>query len=71
MVKFAVVGHDAGFAISYALAADHPDRVDRRQTHAPQRSRFRVKADALLLFAQSRSGDLQPQLGGRACGNVP
>jgi pimeloyl-ACP methyl ester carboxylesterase len=27
--KFAVVGHDTGFAISYALAADHPERVDR------------------------------------------
>jgi pimeloyl-ACP methyl ester carboxylesterase len=27
--RFAVVGHDTGFAISYALAADFPDRVDR------------------------------------------
>jgi pimeloyl-ACP methyl ester carboxylesterase len=27
--RFAVVGHDTGFAISYALAADHPDRVAR------------------------------------------
>jgi pimeloyl-ACP methyl ester carboxylesterase len=27
--RFSVVGHDAGFAIGYALAADHPDRVDR------------------------------------------
>jgi pimeloyl-ACP methyl ester carboxylesterase len=27
--KFAVVGHDTGFAISYALAADHPERVER------------------------------------------
>ena len=27
--RFAVVGHDTGFAISYALAADHPERVDR------------------------------------------
>ena len=26
---FAVVGHDTGFAISYAVAADHSDRVDR------------------------------------------
>ena len=26
---FAVVGHDTGFSISYALAADHPDRVER------------------------------------------
>src|SRR5437868_5725205 len=27
--RFALVGHDTGFAISYALCADHPDRVDR------------------------------------------
>ena len=27
--RFAMVGHDTGFTISYALAADHPDRVDR------------------------------------------
>jgi pimeloyl-ACP methyl ester carboxylesterase len=27
--RFAVAGHDTGFAISYALAADHADRVDR------------------------------------------
>lgn len=27
--RFSVVGHDTGFAISYALAADHPDRVER------------------------------------------
>jgi pimeloyl-ACP methyl ester carboxylesterase len=27
--QFAVVGHDTGFAISYALAADHPHRVER------------------------------------------
>jgi pimeloyl-ACP methyl ester carboxylesterase len=27
--QFAVVGHDTGFAISYALAADHPERVER------------------------------------------
>jgi len=27
--RFAVVGHDTGFAISYALCADHPDQVDR------------------------------------------
>jgi pimeloyl-ACP methyl ester carboxylesterase len=27
--RFALVGHDTGFAISYALAADYPDRVDR------------------------------------------
>src|SRR4051795_13673690 len=27
--RFAVVGHDTGFAISYALAADHPHLVDR------------------------------------------
>ena len=27
--QFAAVGHDTGFAIGYALAADHPDRVAR------------------------------------------
>ncbi len=27
--RFALLGHDTGFAIGYALAADHPDRVDR------------------------------------------
>src|SRR5215207_7946578 len=27
--RFAVVGHDTGYFISYGLAADHPDRVDR------------------------------------------
>ena len=27
--RFALVGHDTGFAISYALAADHPGRVVR------------------------------------------
>jgi pimeloyl-ACP methyl ester carboxylesterase len=27
--RFAVVGHDTGFTIGYALAADHPERVER------------------------------------------
>jgi pimeloyl-ACP methyl ester carboxylesterase len=27
--RYAVVGHDTGLVISYALAADYPDRVDR------------------------------------------
>ncbi|MFE7394471.1 alpha/beta fold hydrolase [Streptomyces sp. NPDC057582] len=27
--RFAVVGHDTGMFLSYALAADHPDRVER------------------------------------------
>ena len=27
--RFAVVGHDTGFAIAYSLAADHPSRVER------------------------------------------
>ncbi|MEO7691682.1 MAG: alpha/beta hydrolase [Sphingomonas sp.] len=27
--RFALVGHDTGFAIGYALAADHPERLDR------------------------------------------
>lgn len=27
--RFAIVGHDTGMVIGYALAADHPDRVER------------------------------------------
>ena len=27
--RFAVIGHDTGFAIAYALAADHPERIAR------------------------------------------
>lgn len=27
--RFSVIGHDTGYVISYALAADHPERVDR------------------------------------------
>jgi pimeloyl-ACP methyl ester carboxylesterase len=27
--RFALIGHDTGFAVSYALAADHPERVER------------------------------------------
>src|SRR5215218_294516 len=27
--RFTLIGHDTGFVISYALAADHPDRVER------------------------------------------
>jgi pimeloyl-ACP methyl ester carboxylesterase len=27
--RFALVGHDTGMVIAYALAADHPERVDR------------------------------------------
>ena len=27
--RFAIAGHDTGFIVSYALVADHPERVDR------------------------------------------
>jgi pimeloyl-ACP methyl ester carboxylesterase len=27
--RFAVVGHDTGFAIGYAMASDHQDRIER------------------------------------------
>ena len=39
--RFAVVGHDTGYVISYALAADHRDRVDGwpSQKSGPSRPR--------------------------------
>ena len=49
--RFAVVGHDTGFAISYALAADHPDRVDRVGPGRDPRPSRRVPAAALFVPA--------------------
>ena len=54
--RFAVVGHDTGFAISYALAADHPERVDRvgacRDPRAP-------RGGSLTAAVRSRAGQQQ------------
>jgi pimeloyl-ACP methyl ester carboxylesterase len=33
--RFAMVGVDSGMPIGYALAADHPDRLDRRLSGRP------------------------------------
>ena len=49
--RFAVVGHDTGFAISYALAADHPDRVERVALLEIPGSPGTVTAPPLLLPA--------------------
>ena len=49
--KFAVLGHDTGFAVSYALAADHPDRVERV---------------ALAEIPGSPSGSVSTRVGSRA-----
>lgn len=51
--RFAVVGHDTGMVISYALAADHPERVARvallevpgPPLHNPSPSLFSAAAD--------------------------
>jgi pimeloyl-ACP methyl ester carboxylesterase len=47
--QFAVVGHDTGFAISYALTADHPDRVARAALLEIPGSPGTVPAPPLLL----------------------
>jgi pimeloyl-ACP methyl ester carboxylesterase len=47
--RFAVVGHDTGFAISYALTADNPDRVVRAVLAEIPGSPGTVPAPPLLL----------------------
>jgi pimeloyl-ACP methyl ester carboxylesterase len=54
--RFAVVGHDTGFAISYALAADHPDRVDRVALAEIPGSPGTVQAAPLFLPGRSTTG---------------
>ncbi|MDX2642500.1 alpha/beta fold hydrolase [Streptomyces sp. PA03-1a] len=53
--RFAVVGHDTGMIISYALAADHPERVARvalAEVPGPPR-----KSASPILFVDERDND--------------
>ena len=54
--RFAVVGHDTGVVISYALAADYPDRVDRAGRRRDPRP-----SDGRPLAAAVRAGAGQQQ----------
>lgn len=70
--RFAVVGHDTGLVISYALAADHPDRVDRvalaevpgppTPDHSPPLFAPREVNNKLWHIAFNRAGDIAEQL---------
>ena len=55
--RFAVVGHDTGLVISYALAADHPDRVDRAgRRRDPRTARCAALAAAVRPRRRSTTG---------------
>ncbi|WP_421733170.1 alpha/beta fold hydrolase [Cellulomonas sp.] len=70
--RFAVVGHDTGLVISYALAADYPDRVDRvalaevpgppTPDHSPPLFAPRQVNDKLWHIAFNRAGDIAERL---------
>ncbi|HEX5917888.1 MAG TPA: alpha/beta hydrolase [Nocardioides sp.] len=70
--RFAVVGHDTGLVISYALAADYPDRVDRvalaevpgppTPDHSPPLFAPREINNKLWHIAFNRAGDIAEQL---------
>src|SRR6516164_7688020 len=69
--RFAVVGHDTGMWIGYALAADHPGRVDRLAVAetplpgvSPSPPLFAPTQlnNALWHFAFNRRGDVNDQL---------
>jgi pimeloyl-ACP methyl ester carboxylesterase len=70
--RFAVVGHDTGLVISYALAADYPDRVDRvalaevpgppTPDHSPPLFTPRHVNDKLWHIAFNRAGEIAEQL---------
>ena len=70
--RFAVVGHDTGLVISYALAADYPDRVDRvalaevpgppTPDHSPPLFTPREVNNKLWHIAFNRAGDIAEQL---------
>ena len=70
--RFAVVGHDTGLVISYALAADYPDRVDRvalaevpgppTPDHSPPLFTPREVNNRLWHIAFNRAGAIAEQL---------
>jgi pimeloyl-ACP methyl ester carboxylesterase len=70
--RYAVVGHDTGLVISYALAADYPDRVDRvalaevpgppTPDHSPPLFAPRHLNNKLWHIAFNRAGDIAEQL---------
>lgn len=70
--RFAVVGHDTGLVISYALAADYPDRVDRvalaevpgppTPDHSPPLFAPRQVNNKLWHIAFNRAGEIAEQL---------
>ena len=70
--RFAVVGHDTGLVISYALAADYPDRVDRvalaevpgppTPDHSPPLFTPRQVNNKLWHIAFNRAGEIAEQL---------
>ncbi|MBW9206693.1 alpha/beta hydrolase [Mumia sp. zg.B53] len=70
--RFAVVGHDTGLVISYALAADYPDRVERvalaevpgppTPDHSPPLFTPRHLNNKLWHIAFNRAGEIAEQL---------
>ncbi|MFE6049203.1 alpha/beta fold hydrolase [Kitasatospora sp. NPDC056446] len=69
--RFAMVGHDIGMWTGYALAADHPDRLDRLAvaeaaipglSPSPPLFGSREANDRLWHFAFNRLGDVNEQL---------
>jgi pimeloyl-ACP methyl ester carboxylesterase len=70
--RYAVVGHDTGLVISYALAADYPDRVDRvalaevpgppTADHSPPLFAPREVNNKLWHIAFNRAGGIAEQL---------
>ena len=66
--RFAVVGHDTGFAISYALAADHPDRVERLALAEIPGPRRRPRSPPRSCPARSTTGSgTSRSTGSRSC----
>ncbi len=66
--RFAVVGHDTGFAISYALAADHPDRVDRvALAEIPGPPSHAASPPVFVPSSSTTSSGTSPSTGSRRC----